>query len=233
MSSHINLDELVFNPHTVLSFKFLLSCCDVMSCSLLNCGEHFASVWFWFRMEPTCLPVGADSLWESWSSSCHHHASLCSRTPQRTPPHPLPAGPGCAGICSSCSILVPHSLDRWNRKVSGLSPPHLCAVFGLLYIKCHLPTFHVLLPSRVYSDILHWAGLRSLVPLYCGSRPRCWEAGMCEHQWNSEANIFTRELSCTEFLWFLVHHADCLLVEFLGLIAKTDCDSGRWASPAV
>lgn len=198
----------------------------------------FIKMWWifcfcWFRMEPTCLSVGAYCLWESWSSSCHYHTSLCSRTSQWTPPHPLPAGPGSAGICFSCALLVPHSLDRWSRKVSGLSPPHLCAGFGLLYIKCHLPTFYVLLPSRVYSDILHRSGLWCLVPLYCGSRPRCWKAGMCEHEWNSEANIFTRELSCTKFLWILVHHADCLVVEFLGFIAKTDYDAGRWASPAV
>lgn len=186
-----------------------------------------------FRMELTCLSLSADCVWESWSNCCYYHTPLCSRTFEWAFDHPLHTSPGSGGICFSCTLLVPYSLSRRNRKVSDFLPPHLCVIFGLLYIKCHLLTFHVSLPSGVYSDILHWSGLQCLVPLYCGFRARCWEATVYNSECNSTARLLKRKLSCRKFLWIFVYYADSLLFEFLGFITKKNEDTGRCSSRGV
>ncbi len=131
-----------------------------------------------FRVEPACLSLSTDRVWEPWTNSSDRHTPLCSRTIKRTPRHPLHPGAGCGGIRSSGCLLVSHRHNSWRRKVTAVPALHLCVVVGLLYIQRHLPAFYVSLPPSVYSDFLHRSGLQRLFPLYCGFRARCWQAGV-------------------------------------------------------
>lgn len=182
-------------------------------------------------MEPTCLPVGAHSIWQPWSNRCDHHAPLCSGAYERAPRHSLHPGVGGDCIRSSRLLLVPQSHNSRGAKVTGVLSPHLCAVLCLLHVHCHLPAFYVSLPAQVHPNFLHRPGPERSFPLCGGFSARCGQAGVQEYHRHYNAGVSEGEIPRAELLLVLVRHAVHLRFEFLGSDTEAD-DAKRGRVPA-